>query len=84
MRERRHPTGLWFPHGVAPVKRQTRYESSVIHTPCPRGCMGDIQITTEVGEGRTTITKVCASCGQFIGETTLPVEQHERLMRVMR
>lgn len=61
------------------MRTETRYESSVIHNPCSRGCMGDIQITTTVGNGSTLITKSCATCGQFISATRLPVEQPERL-----
>lgn len=33
------------------------------------------RVTREVLNGMTVITKECSTCGQFISQTTLPVER---------
>lgn len=36
------------------------------------------QVTTEVINGKTVISKECAVCGQFISQTVLPIERLTR------
>lgn len=55
----------------------SEYRQSTEARVCPRFPTQHVyaRVTTEVIAGVTIISKECATCGQFISKTTLPVER---------
>lgn len=55
-----------------------RIEPALTTRGCPITSHHNIEIITEVNDGKTVISKSCATCGRFISQTRLPVERPRR------